>query len=304
MLTIFTTPKPFLGHIKVIQYNALRSWKLLHPDVEVILFGDDEGASEAARAFCLRHEPYLQRNDLGMKRLDYMFGKAQSIARHGVLCYVNCDIILLSDFSQALQRVREQYSKFLMVGHRWDTSVTEPIEFSGPDWADHIRQFALASNDQRNEWFIDYFAFARDVYHNDLPPFVIGTVRWDNWLIWKALNSRIPVVDVSRTVIAVHQNHDYSYHPDGKKGVFEGEEARRNFELAGGWKHLRNLSHATYELTDRGQIVSTWRRRYPATANEIVSPIWYSFLNATYRLRRWMGLNRTGLSNIRTKIGK
>jgi len=49
MLTIFSTPKPFLGHIDVIQRNALQSWKRLHPDVEIILFGDDNGAAEVCR---------------------------------------------------------------------------------------------------------------------------------------------------------------------------------------------------------------------------------------------------------------
>ncbi len=47
MLTIFATAKPFRGHTAVIQRNALQSWKALHPDIEVILFGDDSGAAQA-----------------------------------------------------------------------------------------------------------------------------------------------------------------------------------------------------------------------------------------------------------------
>ena len=46
MLTFFTTAKPFVGHIDVIQRNAIRSWQKLHPDVEIILMGDDAGAAE------------------------------------------------------------------------------------------------------------------------------------------------------------------------------------------------------------------------------------------------------------------
>ena len=51
MLTIFSTPKPFQGHIGVIQRNAIGSWKQLHPDVEIVLFGDDEGAAEVVVQF-------------------------------------------------------------------------------------------------------------------------------------------------------------------------------------------------------------------------------------------------------------
>ena len=57
MLTIFSTPKPFVGHIGIIQRNAIKSWTLLHPDVEVILFGDDEGAAQACQDLGIRHEP-------------------------------------------------------------------------------------------------------------------------------------------------------------------------------------------------------------------------------------------------------
>ena len=48
MLTFFTTAKPFKGHSAIIQRNALKSWTLLDPDIEVILFGDEEGAAEVA----------------------------------------------------------------------------------------------------------------------------------------------------------------------------------------------------------------------------------------------------------------
>ena len=49
MLTLFTTAKAFAGHNEIIQRNALKSWTLLHPDIEIILFGKDEGAAELSR---------------------------------------------------------------------------------------------------------------------------------------------------------------------------------------------------------------------------------------------------------------
>src|SRR5579864_3000527 len=112
MLTIFSTGKPFEGHSGVIQRNALKSWTLLHPDVEVILFGEDAGAAEVARELGLRHEPRVERNRFGSKRLDYLFARAQELARHEVLCYFNCDIILLPEFCEALERVRVGHERF------------------------------------------------------------------------------------------------------------------------------------------------------------------------------------------------
>src|SRR6202162_6632110 len=117
MLTLFTTAKPFEGHSGVIQRNALQSWKRLHQDVEVILFGDDAGSAEIANELGLRHEAFVERNKFGTKRLYYIFSRAQELPRHEFLCYHNCDIILLQEFCQALKRTADAHPRFLMVGH-------------------------------------------------------------------------------------------------------------------------------------------------------------------------------------------
>lgn len=305
MFTLFTTPKPFRDHIDTIQRNALKSWTLLHPDVEVILFGDDEGSADVASELGIRHEPHVERNDAGMKRVDYLFSKTQEIARHETLCYVNCDIILMNDFARALARVRKRYARFLMVGRRWDTPINERISFSD-DWEAQVRNMALSTHDRRNPWWIDYFAFARGTYADDLLPFVLGTVRWDNWLIWKVLDSGFPVVDASRAVIAVHQNHDYAYHPQGQKGVWEGEAAKRNLALAGGWSHLRNINDATRRLTPSGRIRRTWIQRRSREAWTVIWGAgrggWVFVLEVTYKLRHTVGLNRKGIARLKALL--
>src|SRR5271169_1997102 len=80
MLTVFSTPKPFHGHSGIIQRNALQSWTLLHPDVEVILFGDEDGAAETCRDLGIRHEPQVRRNENGTKFLSYIFDRANEIS--------------------------------------------------------------------------------------------------------------------------------------------------------------------------------------------------------------------------------
>ena len=103
MITFFTTPKPFLGHIGIIQRNAIESWKRVHPEAEVILFGDEEDAADAARALQIQHIANVKRNEHGTKYLSPIFDGAQDLAHHNFLCYINCDIILLSDFRVAAE---------------------------------------------------------------------------------------------------------------------------------------------------------------------------------------------------------
>ena len=174
MFTFFTTAKPFRGHNGIIQRNALKSWTLLHPDVEVILFGNEEGAAEAAKELGLRHEPHVERNEFGTKRLDYMFCRAQAVARHALFCYINCDIVLMEDFCDALKRVRERHSQFLMVGRRWDSEITVPLSLESKDWEQQLRRGVLQKGRRRGPEWIDYFVFSRGLYGKDVPPFVVG----------------------------------------------------------------------------------------------------------------------------------
>jgi hypothetical protein len=262
MLTIFTTPKPFSGHIGIIQRNAIQSWLRLDPGVEVIIFGEDSGAAEAAREFNVRHEPKVARSPQGTKYLAPIFHRAQEIARHDVLCYVNCDIILLPDFAIALKRVVSRFSRFLMIGQRWDTGILEPIDFSQPHWDAPIRSMALTANQRRPPQWIDFFAFSRDLYSIKIPPFVIGRPGWDNWLVWFARSSGVAVLDISQVAMAVHQNHDYSYHADGEKGVWSGEEARQNYAFLqqGGISELLKMLPTGYRHEASRETIATMSR--------------------------------------------
>ncbi len=303
MLTFFSTPKPFRGHAGVIQRNALRSWKLVHPDAEVILFGDEEGAADAARELGLRHVPQVQLNEHGTKYLSPIFDRAQEIARHDLLCYVNCDILLMADFRQAVERVSRLRQAFLMVGRRWDTDITEAWDFSGADWAKRLRDFALLHGKQRPQQWIDYFVFSRGLFYKNMPAFVIGRPGWDNWLVGQARASKARVVDASPVVVAVHQNHDYSYHPDGEEGVWRGEEARRNYELLGGWFNIFTVENATHRLTPAGMQRNPGRWFTPVKrfARGYANWVWIRLLRMTRPMRHRLGLRQQTLSGFLAK---
>ncbi len=251
MITLFTTAKPFTGQNGVIQRNALKSWTLLGPDVEVILFGDEPGAAEAARELNIRHEARVERLEGKLPYVNSLFLRAEQLARNDILCYANCDIVFLPDFCRAVARVREMLSSFLMVGRRWDTDITNSIDFSDINWPRYVRQLALAANGQMNGWWIDYFAFSRGLFGLEFPPLVVGRPPWDNWKVWKALQKG-PVVDASDAVLAVHQNHDYGSHPAGRPGVWGDELGRHNLVVAGSRWHLCTIDDATHLLGPAG----------------------------------------------------
>jgi hypothetical protein len=254
-LTLFTVPKSFIGHVGVIQRNAIGSWKHLGTDVEVILCGDDDGVSEAARELGVRHIPNVERNEYGTPILSSVFHAARAASQAPLLAYVNTDIILFPDFVAAAAQLSEGH---LMVGGRWDVELREPLEF-GRGWERSLRKKVEATGVRAPPLWIDYFVFSRDSPLLNLPPFAVGRPHWDNWMIYRARSLGVPVVDATPSVDAVHQNHDYGHVPSGSGRQWQGPEADANAALAGDVP-LMSLHHATHVLTSKGVRRATMSR--------------------------------------------
>ena len=245
MVTIFTHFKPFEGHIAVIQRNAVQSWCGLRPACQIIVFGDVEGTAETADEFGLHHSPTVTGSEYGTALLDAMFEVAQQKAIHSVVCYVNADIMLLSDFTAAVRSI--PFPRFLVVGQRWDLDVEHPWGFTRPDWETRIRELLHDSGTLHAPWGIDYFVFPRGLI-SDMPPFAVGGPMWDQWMIFQARSLGIPVIDATAAITAIHQNHDYSHHAQGKVGVRWGPDGLRNRALAGDNAVLFDIRDATHLL--------------------------------------------------------
>jgi hypothetical protein len=72
-----------------------------------------------------------------------------------------------------------------MVGRRWDTDISEAIDFGVADWSRATKILAKEHGVQQPGYPVDYFAFRRGFYAS-IPPLVIGRIWWDRWLVWKA----------------------------------------------------------------------------------------------------------------------
>ncbi|MBI4569981.1 MAG: hypothetical protein HY719_16430 [Planctomycetes bacterium] len=235
MLTIFAIPKPMRGHVGVIQANAIRSWKRL-AGCQVILFGDDAGVAEIARDTGAEHAGPVPRNAHGTPLLDGVFRQAAALARNDLLCYTNADIILPPDLPAVAAGVR--FARFLLVGRRWDLDVTEPIDFTAPDWHARLTRRVAREGRLHPPAGSDYFLFPRGAIA-PLPPFPVGRPGWDNWLLWRCLLDRVPVIDATAVVPAVHQNHQYHHVPGGDGRTYSGPEWEINRRLVreqGCWK--------------------------------------------------------------------
>lgn len=252
MLTIFTVPKPFVGHIKIIQKNAIQSWLKLSINCEIILFGDEIGVAQIAKEFNIRHISKISLNKFGTPLINEVFLKAQKVAQYQRLVYINADIILMSDFIQAVQYIKSPL--FIMAGRRWDIEVKKEINFNEIDWENKLRSHIINRGKLHGFSGIDYFVFPRRLLIN-MPPFAVGRPGWDNCLIYHMHSINVPIIDASEVATVIHQNHKSIYHS-------KREEVQKNLELTGGFSNMCTLRDADWILTYGGLKRPSFLRRF------------------------------------------
>jgi hypothetical protein len=286
VLTLFSIPKPFHGHVGMIQRNALRSWLKLSPRCEVILCGDDPGVAEIAEEFGVTHLPHVARNQHGTPLLNSALEMVEEIANASLIAFANADILFLSDLVPAVKRV--SVSRFLLVGQRWDVDIHNPIDFSRVDWEAQLQQYVQAGGSLHAPAGSDYFIFPKGAMGR-IPPFSVGRPGWDNWFIYRARMLGHSVIDATQSITAVHQNHDYSHLPEVTNASRRNSSnVRYNLEMLGDMPHFFTLYDATHLLT-RKHLVPAWRfehlqRRWmalpvlrPWTAGFVKSANWFIY---------------------------
>jgi hypothetical protein len=230
MITFFSSAKPFRDRTAIQQRNALNSWLRLGPEVEVMLFGTDEGVAEICAEYQLVGVPDVACTEFGTPLLSDMFARAQKYSKSSLLCYINTDIILLEDFSVAVEMVAKRQAPFVMTGRRIDVDFWRELNFK-TNWGAEVRAAAAERGVPGATVCLDYFLFRRGAIPA-MPCFAVGRPAWDNWLIMDVRRRGVDLIDASGMVEPIHQNHDYSHVPLAKGINWEGPEADRNRNLA------------------------------------------------------------------------
>ena len=246
-LTIFALPKSFDGHTAIIQRNAIASWMHLDPKPRIILLGDDAGVAEAAAEFGLLHIPDIKRSPGGTPLVSDIFARAQDAACGEIMVYVNADIILLSDFIPAVDKVASRFERFLITGRRWNTPVETQIDFSDPARETNLRAYVRDNAFMHWPTGMDYFVFKRGLWPN-IPDFAIGRMAWDSWLVGSQIDAAGVVVDATEAITAIHQDHRCGASTPRQR------EEETNRELAGAVAALGSAECAAWKITADGVV--------------------------------------------------
>ena len=223
---------------------------MLRPAPEIILLGTDDGTAEIAREFGLRHIPEIEYSEYGTPRLDSIHREVERAAHNPLLCIVNADIVLMSDFMRAVERVADRKKQFLMVGQRWNLDVRQPLE-NGANWEEQLRSEVGRSGRLGPRTGEDYIVYPKG-YFGEIPAFVVGHSYADGWLLYQARMRKLDLIDATAVVMAVHQNHDYFHIQKSTTGHIDDPQTKRNEELSGGPSKMLIIKDRTHVLTSRG----------------------------------------------------
>lgn len=252
-LTIFAIPKPFTGIVSTIQENAIASWASLQPHAEIFLFGDedDQRLQHVARDYGATVLP-VRINKFGTPLVNDAIQQVKKIASGQVLCYTNGDMVFGPELLQVTNDLHDQeIADWVGIGQRVELDVNEAVPMDSSAAVNKF--FDRARRDGRVSSIVckEFFVFPIHLF-DAVPDFAVGRGNWDNWMVSHAKSDNVPIVDLTPVLPAIHQNHDYSHVPGGRKSAYyAGEEARENQRLAGG-RNLISGSTANWQMTKNG----------------------------------------------------
>jgi len=242
MFTIFSIPKPFNGHIGIIQKNAIKSWQKIHKDIEIILYGDEEGLADLASELNFTCVNKVEKNKFGTPLLDSIFSHVKRNARYSTIVYANTDIIFFPSLINVLEVFKNDSAKdYLIGGRRIDLDISEPIDFEN-NWEENLQLNVNRNGILHGYSGIDYFIFNKN-YDVELKSFAVGRPGWDNWFIYKSLKSNKKVIEATQCIKCIHQNHPRVYRASD-------EDSKRNFKLLDGFGKQATLLIAPWVLID------------------------------------------------------
>jgi len=199
------------------QKNALRSWVAFMPSQNIITFVD-----HPSTCIYLRREfPFIRcvvhactHPEYRLPLLNCILYEARQLVQTDIIAFVNGDILLFDEFPRAVDKIfTEEKLDGFMIGQRLDVETDETLDFSDAKVRMALRQDALQKGELHGDMGVDYFVFRKSFLDRiDVPPFLLGTWRWDNWLVSEALMLEgMHVVDATKVLVAVHQGKKTPY---------------------------------------------------------------------------------------------
>lgn len=222
LLTLFTTFNDVISR-RAIHNNTLHNWASLGDDVRVVMYIDvDEVASNLtvtalALGYCVRYVP-LYRQRLPVVRS--MFQDVATQFRSTFYAYANSDILFDGSLVYTVRGVaRTSYANIyrttgiLLIGKRTNVDVNVIRDTYHPNHVQRLKKQGKAFLSVAQDYFI---TTATGYPWQRVPDLVVGRPGFDNYLVIKAIDWNVTVIDATDSLTAVHQTGN-----DGNQASFK-----------------------------------------------------------------------------------
>eukprot|EP00276_Gloeochaete_wittrockiana_P003736 CAMPEP_0184666052 /NCGR_PEP_ID=MMETSP0308-20130426/59860_1 /TAXON_ID=38269 /ORGANISM="Gloeochaete witrockiana, Strain SAG 46.84" /LENGTH=948 /DNA_ID=CAMNT_0027110431 /DNA_START=288 /DNA_END=3134 /DNA_ORIENTATION=+ len=203
------------------QMNALRSWTSVLSRQSVLVLADSRPTckfitSELPGIRCFVHA--CTHPEFQLPKLDCIFISASERIQTDVVAYINADLLIFDDFPAIMERVFIRgRQEALVVAQRTDIAWTNATEFQFHTLSERqrLRSWVQANGELHSDYGADFFVFRKSLFSLlRFPPLLVGTWRWDNWLLAECIVRKdMRVIDASNVLNVVHQGtSDVSSH--------------------------------------------------------------------------------------------
>lgn len=235
-MVVLTSFKHFAGRAGLIQARSIARWRELGWHI-VDFQNEARTPIEGVKRIVVE----------GDENVPPKFNQVAEWARRNcpdeICIYTNADILFEGNVELVVGSLPA--ADFLAIGQRTDTFPDGGSELHRPTG-------------------IDYFFFRGGMF-GDLPETIVGRAYYDCALVNWALKKRVPVIDLTSVLTAIHQWHDYGHVKNGKEEVYEGDVAQTNKRNNGLPDFGPHIADATMAMLPTGRIVpnprESWLRR-------------------------------------------
>eukprot|EP00890_Picochlorum_soloecismus_P003920 jgi/Picsp_1/4529/NSC_06750-R1_protein len=208
---------------------AVKSWSRFADDVQpdeppiVIGFVDDDQYCDTELK-SLSNVLCIQLNcPTGIPTISCLFEAASEYSTENSLAiFSNGDIVFPRKLSSAFNVSREKFGIFSMVGQRLDLTPSKWMHLTNSCSLEKIESFSEMHGILHPNYGIDFFVVPSNFLYLHHPGFYIGRWRWDNWMLYKLIQSGIPTVDASAAAPVIHFG-EYKYNHQTRSGNEEND---------------------------------------------------------------------------------
>ena len=133
-------------------------------------------------------------------------------------------------------------NRTLVIGRRWNVEWQNITHLYLPE---HVTRIAKQRGKPHKLSAVDYFIIAKNEFPwHHLPDVVIARRGYDNYLVMMAIRQKVSVVDITETLIAVHQTDS-----EAKDPLRHSKLHDVNMEILGSFNEGKGLTSSSQYLT-------------------------------------------------------